>query len=551
MMSKMINRLSSPRVLLALTVLLFLFTAALTFNRAMLRELNHDENYFVASGKLLADQGLLPYRDFPYSHLPNLAFVYALIFKITDRLLFAARVFSVICANLLLWILFGLIYRLFSREQHWLPQPLRFLLAASGVLFLAANPLFSYTSGLAWSHDLPVLLLLLAFLVCTHGIGRNHPARWIFASGFLAALAVGTRLTFLFAVLPFYISFAWAPSRLESSPGASAFRRWLALALPFSAGIVIGLLPAIVLFALAPQKFVFWSMSFIQVNTLYHQISGDNERMNLLSKLAYFFLKLNAQPGNLLLLVSTFFFAITLPLLAYWRDRKIDFASSLLMLVVIFLTIGGFVPTPSFDQYFYAPVPFAVVAIFYGLASLRRAIPRANPAKNQTHQTARFNLLHQENWFILLFIQVVLLANFYSLGDYAKIGKLAQPSDWIPLQVHSIGTWITDMRLEAGKVLTLAPIYPLEGGMQIYPQLATGPFVWRAAYLVPGEELEQYGGVSRKNLSAFLSQDPPAAILVRREGDVVAVDDLPLAKYAQQNNYTQKELGRYLWLWIP
>ncbi|MBN2547552.1 MAG: glycosyltransferase family 39 protein [Anaerolineales bacterium] len=547
MQNKKPTRLSSQRVLLAIIALLFLFTAAVTFSRAMLRELNHDENYFIASGKLLADQGLLPYRDFPYSHLPNLVFVYALIFKITDRLLLGARIFSVICANLMLLSLFGLIYRLFGQEQNRLPQPARLLLAACGVLFLAANPLFAYTSGLAWSHDLPVLLLMLAFLACTHGVEQNHPRRWIFASGFLAALAVGARLTFVFALIPFYISFAWAPINTESRQSASGFRRWWALALPFSAGVVIGMLPAIILFAIAPDKFFFWNMSFIQVNTLYQQVSGVNERMDLFSKLIYIFGKLNAQPGNLLLLVSAFFFGYTLLLLAYRREKKIDFASSLLLLVVVCLTIGGLIPSPSFDQYFYAPVPFAVAAIFYGLASLRRI----TPSESLPPLTRRFNLAHQENWFILLLVQIVLLANLFSLGDYAKIGKLAQPSAWIPLQVHSIGTWIKDMDLEAGKVLTLTPIYPLEGGLQIYPQLATGPFVWRAAYLIPGEELEQYGGVSRKNINSFLSQDPPTAILVRREGDQFAEDDLPLVKYAQQNHYTQKEITRYLWLWLP
>ena len=40
----------------------------------MRRGLNHDEHQFVASGALIARDGLLPYRDFPYFHVPTLSF---------------------------------------------------------------------------------------------------------------------------------------------------------------------------------------------------------------------------------------------------------------------------------------------------------------------------------------------------------------------------------------------------------------------------------------------------------------------------------------------
>ena len=42
----------------------------------MRKELSHDEQMYVAGGELPA-QGLLPYRDYPYLQMPNLAFTYA------------------------------------------------------------------------------------------------------------------------------------------------------------------------------------------------------------------------------------------------------------------------------------------------------------------------------------------------------------------------------------------------------------------------------------------------------------------------------------------
>ena len=65
------------------------------FTRTMNLRFDHDEHQFVASGVLLAQDGLLPYRDFPYFHMPNLALVYAALFRLTDYYLLAARIFSV------------------------------------------------------------------------------------------------------------------------------------------------------------------------------------------------------------------------------------------------------------------------------------------------------------------------------------------------------------------------------------------------------------------------------------------------------------------------
>src|SRR5258706_11870815 len=63
----------------------------------MSKPLDHDEHQFVAAGALLARRGLLPYRDYPYFHMPNLVFVDALLFRFTGHLLLAARAVSIVC----------------------------------------------------------------------------------------------------------------------------------------------------------------------------------------------------------------------------------------------------------------------------------------------------------------------------------------------------------------------------------------------------------------------------------------------------------------------
>ena len=63
-----------------LAIVLFLLLVAL-FLLSVVRNqnLNHDEHQFVVSGILRASEGLLPYRDYPYFHMPNLVLVYGII----------------------------------------------------------------------------------------------------------------------------------------------------------------------------------------------------------------------------------------------------------------------------------------------------------------------------------------------------------------------------------------------------------------------------------------------------------------------------------------
>ena len=85
------------------------------FEYAIAKDYFRDENQFIASGKLLQSAGLLPYRDYPYFHLPNLVFVYALIDCFTEFSHLGARVFSVVCA----WMMLVL---LANSTQRWMGE---------------------------------------------------------------------------------------------------------------------------------------------------------------------------------------------------------------------------------------------------------------------------------------------------------------------------------------------------------------------------------------------------------------------------------------------
>ncbi len=501
-------------------VLLFIAVFLLLLGADMHKPLDHDEHQFVAGGVLLADRFLLPYRDYPYFHMPNLTFIYAALFAITDYHLLAARLFSTVCAWLTVGVVFFLAFRLFPRFP---PLP-RFLIAAGGSALLLTNPLFTYTSGKAWNHDLPVLLTLLAFALHSYGARQEDGKKWTFLGGLLLGLAAGTRLTFALTAIPFLGLFFLYPTGIrQRRPGLLGL---------FGLGFFLALLPSLVLGALAPRQFLFGNLEYARYNTLYRREMGFAEgdvsaiAMTFAGKLSYLARYVISAPGNLLLLLSFLFFALTMNIPHRWQGpHRFDLA--LLLLLVPFLLIGSFAPTPAFFQYFYAPVPFLLLGVLYGIANLQG-------------QAAKVK------WSLVLLAHVVVLTGAYGVKSYESVKKLFAPHDWLPIQAHQTGIEVAAAAGQ-GQVLTLAPLFPLEGGGQIYEQFATGAFAWRVAPLVPASDRQKMGIVSPDELPNLLRAQPPDALLVGYEGDL----ERPFLEYAQANGYRQRLLANGRVLWLP
>ncbi|MFN3978827.1 MAG: hypothetical protein ACK4SA_00415 [Caldilinea sp.] len=74
----------------------------------MRRGLNHDEHQFVGSAVLMAREGLQPYADFAYFHVPGQTLLTAALFAVFDRFLLTARLISIVSGwlslALLVWI---------------------------------------------------------------------------------------------------------------------------------------------------------------------------------------------------------------------------------------------------------------------------------------------------------------------------------------------------------------------------------------------------------------------------------------------------------------
>jgi hypothetical protein len=235
-------------------------------------------------------------------------------------------------------------------------------------------------------------------------------------------------------------------------------------------------------------------------------------------------------------------------------------------LLILFLLAGSFAPAPMFIVYFYAPVPFAVLWLAYAWRPLLRRdsepsrssaflpppvlrgragegvwttnLPLDNPLANPPNPPPEYRGRGKEspivdyqhappadqpntNWQKGAAMVLVLCCIACGVPAYRHLPAAFHPSRWVPLEVHDSGValrrQLASAGAPAGPVLTLAPIIPLEGGLNIYEPFATGPFAFRAAPMVPANEHAALHLVDARDLSQLLKDRPPMAVLFNVE----------------------------------
>ncbi len=115
------------------------------------------------------------------------------------------------------------------------------------------------------------------------------------------------------------------------------------------------------------------------------------------------------------------------------------------------------------------------------------------------------------------------------------------------MKIHRVGQEIRDVVSE-GKVLTFAPLFPMEGGLEIYEEFVTGPFAWRRAHLISENMRKNLRVLYEADLEEFLRADPPAAILVGHEKRFGLED--AFIEYAETNGYAPVTLSNGATLWV-
>ncbi|MFO7633929.1 MAG: hypothetical protein R6W76_15395, partial [Caldilinea sp.] len=120
--------------------------------------------------------------------------------------------------------------------------------------------------------------------------------------------------------------------------------------------------------------------------------------------------------------------------------------------------------------------------------------------------------------------------------------------EWVPLKVHTRGEYAASLAKQA-PIVTLAPIYALEGDAEIDPALATGPFGWRVAPLLNPLERARFGLKGEDELLAGTLEALPRAILTGIHDDD-ADSEQALLDYANEHKYVPMPLPDQGTLWL-
>jgi hypothetical protein len=492
------------------------------FTQVMRAPLIRDEHMFVAAGVLLQTRAL--YRDFAYLQTPYLPALYALVYVLTGtaHFLLWGRLLTLIAVFLSTLLVYVVCHRL--------SQSLFIALAC--LLLFALNQTMLVTMTSAWNHALPIAFSLLAFYLLVTSISETsiHSLGLILGGVFVGA-AIGAKLTFVFYLLPLLALGLLYPR----SVGVKA--RVAKVLLPAFGGVLLGSLPILVFLARTDlDTFWFNNLGYHHVNTAWRAATDYPVAMSLVSKIKYV-RQLLAHPSNLALCLAVSFSLLSL--LAHVRRRTLSFRQlTRLELVFSFLLalaaiVVAFQPTPLWPMYFTMPLTFLVILISccYAITPGPYTLP------------------------VRTLLLCLILATLFFAGPQLFKGLPGLPDirRWTPIAVHATARQLgrhIDSTHDQPKVATLSPVYALEAGLPIYPELSTGAFLYRVGDLIPEKKRAGYVGASPTGLHALLDRDPPTAIFVGFEGDL----DASFVSYAEERGCSKVEEdlgGGTLYLCLP
>jgi len=455
----------------------------LLFSRNMSRHFDLDEHQFVAPPILLREDGRVPYADYPYFHMPTLVGVYAGTITWSPYKLLAARMFYTLCGMGTIAMLFAMSWRMLGS----LPSATRWRISGSLTLIYFCSRLFTYSTGWAWNHDSSVVCALAATMLLQRGLRYGRPGHAL-PAGFLIGSAIGIRLSFALAVVPFAAGVLFIASPMT-------WRQRVAGVALGALGVVLSLVPAIVLLLQNPDQFVFGNLGYVALNTLFYAAS-EPASVRSFEGCLRIFRTFASDPGNAALAVS-FVYA------AGWRMWKArawrgpDAGDVLLPLSLLpFLMVGVMGPNPVQYQYPYMLLPFMTLVVVATVA-----------AESSDPAMIRY-------WMRALAAWAVITAATGLPRWYWPVVRLPAPERWVPVEVHRVGEWIRDNTSPGDRVLTIDPVVPMEAGVKVYPEFAVGRFVHHVGPYMTPDERHRYRMTWAEELDRVLAERPPDAIFV-------------------------------------
>ena len=481
------------------------------FANSMTKPIGRDEHMYCA-GAVLLSQGKMIYRDFSYvAQLPYHPLICAAMFRLfdTSRYLLTVRMLSVVCDILVMFAIVG-IYQYVFRSYRVAGR----LLGTAGAMLYVFNPLVDYANGFAWNHDVVILCVVISFwlFVATDFEGKRKWLR-IAAMGSLLTIATWMRVTTTMVWLVFLVML------LFSVKGELKIR--LKAALPFLAGTLVFSAWPVYIIAQAPRAFFLNTVRIPMLNGAWLREAG------------MVYDKLSLTVGSLMTAnyILILIIGFNLYLSVVWQGRKeknLNIGHMLLgaLLPITFFVIA-FVPPTMWRQYWAVPVPFIVISFAQPFLQLRK---RAERVKGYRHFYVFCILIATAVAVSVASYPVVLMRTLY----------ITIPENWVPNQVHEISKDFACKINEPKRVLTLSPLFAIETGCDIYPELSAGVFVYRIADYLSEDERRAALAVGPAGIGELVDKVPPSAVITGIELGSLEKEMLRVTVGAEPGSWKKK-----------
>jgi len=468
---------------------------------------DRDEHMYQAAAALLGDSQL--YNEVAFFQPPYMAWVYAGWQRLApgDRILLSARIFKALLALGLLLILHRLLRRLGADE----------LLAALLVLLLVHLETVRGVVGVARNYDLAQLVVLAAFLVLPLRPGDAGGRVRLVLAGLLAGIAVGVKLTYL---APAMVVVGWPLIAPAALPVGRRDVLWTTV------GAMLGLAPVAILLLTTDLATVRFNLvDYHLLNATWNQREGLGLGLDLAGKL-HEARRLYRDTDNAALLVLTVA-AVGLAIRYGRGSSRTVWRSALWLLAAGVVMVA--VPRPIQPAYF---APLLVAATL--LVAVAAVCLEGRPRQALTVIAAAACL-----------VSVV----HHGGDDLHRLGRLGAPHTWPAVRLHEAGRVLAELTAHAPDqpVVTTHPLYALEAGRPLAPELATGEFAWRLGDLLDVDTQRRFHLVTPGTLAELLAAHPPSAIVV----EAVGPWDEPLVGWARGASWRSASVAGGVLAWLP
>jgi hypothetical protein len=346
------------------------------------------------------------------------------------------------------------------------------------------NPLVDYANGFAWNHDVVILCVVLSLWLLLSTDFRLESRYWRVALiGALLTFASCMRITTVIVQLVFVVFLLGVPVRSPKE------RFKTALLLLVSSAIVL-IWPVWVI-ASAPRAFflnLFWIPALN--GEWLHKIGMVYNKPSLT------FQSLTTA-GYRAIIVIGFYFCVSM-VLCRQKLKAADARGALLSFLTAAAMFGAaYIPSTMWVQYLAMPAAFIVICFAYPLMWF-----------------IKFNCIkYFKIGFLLLIVGTVTTVSSNKIV-LQRIPKLFDIENWGPIRVHRISEDIAARIKEPKLVLTLAPLYAIEGGCQCYTEFSAGPFVYRVADYMSSWNLDITHTAGPRTLKKLVEKSPPSAVIL-------------------------------------